>query len=444
MGVKNLEFLGRRNGLLAISPMVLLIVAFVLIGVLAGDFYKIPMLVVFILVSAYAMMITRVDKQTKRWLPLLDRLAIFSRGAGEKNLLQMLWIFVLAGAFAESAREMGAVHAMVNLTLSVMPPEMTLVGVFLAALGVSLGIGTSVGTIVAITPFAADMAATMGLSMPLVVGSVVGGALFGDNLSFISDTTVAATQTQGIQMREKFLSNFRMACPAALITTVLYLLIGFFTDAQSVNTESIQWLKIIPYVYVLISALCGLHVLVVLFTANILAGIIGVSLGFYSLLGWCSAMTSGIAGMGELILISMIAGGLLELIKYNGGITYIIYGLRRRIRGPRGAACAIAGLVSVTDFCTANNTIAILSVGHICRDIADRYGVSRRRTASLLDTFSCCMQGVLPYGAQLLMAAGIAGINPMRIIPYLFYPMILFVVALFFIAFIRDNAPKRN
>lgn len=423
--------------------MVLLIAAFVLIGVLAGDFYKVPMLIVFILTTAYALALTRVDHHTKKRLPLVDRLAIFSRGAGEKNLLHMIWIFTLAGAFAESARQMGAVEAMVNLTLSFMPPSLILVGLFVAALLVSVSIGTSVGTIVAITPFAADLASASGIGVALSVAAVVGGALFGDNLSFISDTTVAATQTQQIPMRDKFIANFRIALPAALICAAIYVLMGLRMTVGDIAVGSVEWLHIVPYLFVLIAAVCGMNVLAVLFVANILTGVIGVWTGAFSWLGWTSSMTGGIAGMGELILISMIAGGLLELIRYNGGITYLIYILRRHVSGPRGAAFSIAGLVSIIDICTANNTIAILSVGHIARDIADRFGVSRRRSASILDTFSCCMQGVLPYGAQLLMAAGIAGISPMHIIPYLFYPFVLFGCAVLAILLVPDHFVKK-
>lgn len=435
----------KRRGHVALSPMVLLILAFVLIGILAGDFYKVPMLIVFILTVAYALLLTRVNRHTKRRLPLVERLAIFSRGAGEKNLLHMIWIFTLAGAFAESARQMGAVEAMVNLTLSFMPPSLILVGLFLAALLVSISIGTSVGTIVAITPFASDLAAASGITVPLAVAAVVGGALFGDNLSFISDTTVAATQTQHIPMRDKFLANFRIAFPAALITAVIYLVLGLSMTVNGTAVGNVEWLRIVPYFFVLIAAVCGMNVLAVLFLANLLTGIIGVCSGAFTWLGWTASMTAGIASMGELILISMIAGGLLELIRYNGGITYLIYILRRHVSGPKGAALSIAGLVSIIDICTANNTIAILSVGHIARDIADMYGVSRRRSASILDTFSCCMQGILPYGAQLLMAAGIAGISPMHIIPYLIYPFVLFACAIIGILFFSDRyAPKQS
>lgn len=433
-----------RSGFKALSPILLLIVSFVLIGILAGDFYKVPMLIVFILVAAYAMCFTGRDRHSSKPLPLLERLAIFSRGAGDRNLLQMVWIFVLAGAFANSARAAGCIEAMVNLTLAFIPSQFILVGLFLAAMAVSVGIGTSVGTIVAIVPFASDLAASSGLMVEMAVAAVVGGALFGDNLSFISDTTVAATQKLQIAMKDKFLANARIAFPAAFLTALIYVFIGLSMPVSAILVGSINWLYTLPYLFVIVSALCGLNVLVVLFCANVFVGLLGVCTGGYSWLGWTDAMTSGIASMGELILISMIAGGLMALIRYNGGITWLIYMLRRHISGPKGAALAMAGLVSVIDFCTANNTIAILTVGDLARDIADHYGVSRRRAASILDTFSCCVQGVLPYGAQLLMAGGIAAVSPIHLIPYLFYPMVLFVGYILYIVLIPDIRASRT
>lgn len=420
------------KGLLAISPMILLLCLFLGLGIVAGDFYRVPLLVVFILVSAYALLITRSGG-------FAERIRIFSVGAGHPNLLQMLWIFIMAGAFAESATQMGAIDAMVNLTLSFLPEQMVLVGLFLASCLVSIGIGTSVGTIVAITPLASAMATTTGMATPMVVAAVVGGSFFGDNLSFISDTTVVATQTQQIQMKDKFLTNFRIALPVALITAIIYVVMGMEMDYAALSLSDINWQKILPYLFVLIAALCGMNVLIVLFTANLLTGIIGIFTGAYDVWGWMQVITQGIAGMGELILVSMIAGGLLELIRHNGGIDYLINHMRRHIRGPRGAALSIGALVSIVNCCTANNTIAILSTGEIARTIADTYGVSRQRTASLLDIFSCCTQGVLPYGAQLLMAAGIAAINPITIIPYLYYPAILLVGTILTILFIKDR-----
>lgn len=413
--------------------MLLLVVLFIVIGLIAGDFYKVPLIVVFVLVVAYALTITRIDARTKQPLRFMDRLHIFSRGAGHKSLLQMIWIFVLAGAFAESAKEMGAIDTMVQLAMRVTPPQIIHVGLFSAALLVSIGVGTSVGTIVAIVPFAVALAESAGLQIEMCVGAVIGGAFFGDNMSFISDTTIAATQCMGISMREKFVANLRVALPAAIITAAIYVVLGAHTEGRIVETTTIHWPLILPYLYVLVASLAGMHVLVVLFTANILTGIIGVATAQFDMGGWMASMTHGIGNMGELILLSMIAGGLLALIEYNGGVTWLIYKLSRRVTTARGAGFTIAALVSLVDMCTANNTIAILSVGDISRDISDHYGLSRRRAASVLDTYSCCMQGLLPYGAQILMAAGIASVSPVHLVPYVFYPIVLMFCASFYL-----------
>lgn len=417
----------RRYGLLAVSPFFVLILLFVFMGWLAGDFSRVPLIIVFLLASAYALLVTR-------GLSLSDRVARFSAGAGSKDMLLMVWIFVLAGAFAESAKAMGAISATVDLTLLCLPSGMLLAGIFVAACFVSLSIGTSVGTIVALVPVAAGLADKTGLSLPLLTASAVGGAFFGDNLSFISDTTVVATRTQGCQLNDKFRVNIRLVLPAAVLTALLYVAMEH-GSAGMAETASPDFWKVLPYVAVLLLAVMGTNVLLVLFCGNLLAGCVGMATGGFDFFGWMSAMTRGIGGMGELILISMLAGGLLELIRYNGGIVYVIHLFTRRIRGKRGAELCIAALVSLTNLCTANNTVAILSVGHLAADIAERYGVDKRKSASLLDTFSCCVQGLIPYGAQLLMAAGLAAISPIDIIPYLYYPMLMGGVALLSIWF---------
>lgn len=410
----------KRYGLLAISPMAVLIACFLTTGICFEDFYKMPLLLVFIFTAAYALLITRGHS-------VHERINHFSRGAGHRNLLFMVWIFVMAGAFASSAKAMGAIDATVNFTLSLLPESMLLPGIFVTACFVSMSIGTSVGTIVALTPVAAGLAAETSISTPLIVAATVGGALFGDNLSFISDTTIVATRTQGIKMSDKFRTNVRIALPAALITTIIYLIVGIHTPTHYATPDITlaQFIQVLPYLAVLALALMGKDVLIVLLIGNLLTGLIGISMGTFSAEGWFSAMASGIGGMGELILISMIAGGVLELIRINGGITYLIHKLTRRISSSRGAECCIATLVSLTNLCTANNTIAILSVGEISKDLADRYGVDRRRSASILDTCSCVVQSFIPYGAQLLMAAGLASLSPLEIIPHLFYPMLL-------------------
>lgn len=408
--------------MLALSPFIVFMIVYLVGSLLAGDFYKLPLTVAFLIASAYAICITPKIK-------LKERVNIFSRGAGNENIMLMVWIFVLAGAFASIADQMGAIDATVNLTLRFLPANMLLPGLFLAACFISLSIGTSVGTVVALTPVAVGIAEQTGSSLPMIVAIVVGGAFFGDNLSFISDTTIVATQTQGCKMNDKFKANIWLAAPAALIVLIIYIIIG-----QGVETPSaiptIEWYKVVPYMAVLILALAGLNVLVVLLIGIILAGVIGILCGSFDMLGWMDAMGKGIMGMSELIIVTLLAGGMLAMIRHNGGIDYLIQALTMRIKGQRGAKLTMALLVILADLCTANNTIALVTVGPMAREIADRYGIDKRMSASILDTFSCFAQGLIPYGAQLLMAAGLASITPFEIIGYLYYPMVLGGVAL--------------
>ena len=418
--------------MLALSPFIVFMIVYLAGSLLAGDFYKLPLTVAFLIASAYAICITPKIK-------LKERVNIFSRGAGNENIMLMVWIFVLAGAFASIADQMGAIDATVNLTLRFLPANMLLPGLFLAACFISLSIGTSVGTVVALTPVAVGIAEQTGSSLPMIVAIVVGGAFFGDNLSFISDTTIVATQTQGCKMNDKFKANIWLAAPAALIVLIIYIIIG-----QGVETPSaiptIEWYKVVPYMAVLILALAGLNVLVVLLIGIILAGVIGILCGSFDMLGWMDAMGKGIMGMSELIIVTLLAGGMLAIIRHNGGIDYLIQALTMRIKGKRGAKLTMALLVILADLCTANNTIALVTVGPMAREIADRYGIDKRLSASILDTFSCFAQGLIPYGAQLLMAAGLASITPFEIIGYLYYPMMLGIVALIGIL---CNYPRR-
>ena len=362
-------------------------------------------------------------------LPLAKRVQIYSKGASTENMMLMLWIFVLAGAFANSAKEMGSIDATVNLTLSVLPDNMLLAGLFLAACFISLSIGTSVGTIVALTPIAAGIAHSTGESIPFITAIVVGGAFFGDNLSFSSDTTVVATRTQGCKMSDKFRVNSFIVLPAAILILILYIIMGADTHTTT-DIPEVEYVKVIPYLIVLIAAVLGMNVMAVLVIGIALTGIIGMINGTYDLYSWFGSMGTGILGMGELIIISIMAGGLLEIIKENGGIDFIISKLTAHVHGKRGAELSIGLLVSVVDICTANNTVAILTVGGIAKQIGDKYGVDSRKCASILDTFSCCVQGLIPYGAQLLMAAGLAQVNPISITPYLYYPMVIGMGAL--------------
>lgn len=416
----------------ALSPLLVFIVLYLVTSIVARDFYIVPITVAFMVASIYAV-------ASSGKMPLQKRIESYSRGAASGNLMMMLWIFVLAGAFANAAKEMGCIDATVNLTLHLLPAEMLLAGVFLAACFISLSIGTSVGTIVALVPIAAGLANGTGTSTALMTAIVVGGAFFGDNLSFISDTTIAATQTQGCRLSDKFRVNLFIAAPAALIIFIVYLLMGENIQIPK-QIPDFELLKVLPYLIVLAVAVFGMNVMAVLTIGILLTGIIGLIGGSFDVYGWFGAMGDGIKGMGELIIITMMAGGLLEIIRMNGGIDYIIKKLTAHVNGRRGAELAIAALVTLTNVCTANNTVAIITVGGIAKQIGDRYGVDNRKCASILDTFSCFTQGIIPYGAQMLIAAGLAELNPIEILPYLYYPLVLGMMALAAIIF---RFPKR-
>ena len=413
--------------MLALSPFLIFMIVYLAGSLIAGDFYKLPLTVAFLIASAYAICITPK-------LKLKERINIFSRGAGNENIMLMVWIFVLAGAFAKIADQMGAIDATVNLTLHILPSGLLLPGLFLAACFISLSIGTSVGTVVALTPVAVGIAEQTGCTLPLIVAVVVGGAFFGDNLSFISDTTIVATQTQGCKMNDKFKANIWLALPAAIIVFVLYIFLGKEIQAPQ-DIQLLAWYKVIPYLSVLVLAIAGVNVLVVLLVGILLAGTIGMLSGSFGLMDAMGAMGQGIMGMSELIIVTLLAGGMLALIRHNGGIDYLIHALTMRINGKRGAKFTIASLVILADLCTANNTIALVTVGPMAREIAEKYGIDKRISASLLDTFSCFAQGLIPYGAQLLMAAGLANITPFDIIGYLYYPIALGVMAALGIVF---------
>lgn len=390
------------------------------------------MLLIFVLIAILAVAVTR-------GVSLKERITVFSRGAGNTNLLLMVWIFMFAGAFAASAKEMGAASAMVDLTLHFLPAKFALTGLFLAACITSLCMGTSVGTIVALMPIAAGLADKTEMALPMVAAAVVGGAFFGDNLSFISDTTIVATQSQGCQLSDKFRFNVRMVLPAALICAVLYVFLGSeATDIEA--TGAIRWWQVMPYLAVLVGAACGLNVLIVLIIGNLLTCLTGLFDGSYDFMGWATSAMNGVMGMSELILISMLAGGIFAVISHNRGLDYMTELITRRIRSRAGAEWRICALVAFANVCTANNTIAILSVGDIARRVSEQFDVDPRRSASLLDTTSCCVQGLLPYGAQLLMASGLAGISAVSIIPWLFYPMLLGLTVAGTILFQRKRA----
>lgn len=419
-----------KRGLLALSPIVVLLVVYLAMSLASGDFYRISISVAFVAAAVYAVAMLRNISHS-----LQERVAIFSDGASDKNIMYMIWIFVLAGIFAATAKAMGAVDATVHFTMQLVPTEFLPAGIFVAACFVSLSIGTSVGTIVALTPVVTGLAAQMGVDTAQMVAIVVGGAFFGDNLSFISDTTIAATMTQGCKMKDKFRTNLLIVLPAAMLSLGLYLFLGLSGESGIEAASATEWYKTLPYLLVLVSAIAGVNVLVVLVLGILATAIIGLACGSLSGVSFCEAADDGVISMCELIVITLLAGGLMNVVKQSGGFDFITRAITNRVSGKRGAEGAIAGLTLLTDICTANNTIAIITVGPIARDLCERYGISPRKSASLMDTASCFAQGVLPYGAQLLMASGLAGISPFEIIPHLYYPMAIGVMVILSILF---------
>lgn len=424
--------MSNKKGLLALSPLFLLIVLIVAFTVYSVDSShqdtSLSLTVAFMISSIYAVAISG-------GMPVRKRVDTYSKGAGANNLMLMLWIYVLAGSFAASAKAMGAVDATVNLALSILPASMILPGLFLAACFISVSIGTSVGTVVALVPIAAGLAHSMDANVGMMTAIIVGGAYFGDNLSFTSDTTVVATQTQNCKMSDKFKVNSMIVVPAAVLVLIAYSVMGVGLQAPT-HINEVEYMKVLPYLIVLITAIAGMNVMAVLTLGTLLCGAIGIgshllgASGSYDLFGWFSAMGNGIIGMGELIIIAMMAGGMLEIIRENGGIDFIINKITAHVNSKRGAELSIAALVSMVNICTANNTVAILTVGNISKKIGDRFGVDNRKAASILDTFSCMVQGLIPYGVQMLLAAGLANLSPMDILPYLYYPLAIGVAAL--------------
>lgn len=424
--------MSNKKGLLALSPLFLLIVLIVAFTVYSVDSShqdtSLSLTVAFMISSIYAVAISG-------GMPVRKRVDTYSKGAGANNLMLMLWIYVLAGSFAASAKAMGAVDATVNLALSILPASMILPGLFLAACFISVSIGTSVGTVVALVPIAAGLAHSMDANVGMMTAIIVGGAYFGDNLSFISDTTVVATQTQNCKMSDKFKVNSMIVVPAAVLVLIAYSVMGVGLQAPT-HINEVEYMKVLPYLIVLVTAIAGMNVMAVLTLGTLLCGAIGIgshllgASGSYDLFGWFSAMGNGIIGMGELIIIAMMAGGMLEIIRENGGIDFIINKITAHVNSKRGAELSIAALVSMVNICTANNTVAILTVGNISKKIGDRFGVDNRKAASILDTFSCMVQGLIPYGVQMLLASGLANLSPMDILPYLYYPLAIGVAAL--------------
>ncbi|MTL92391.1 Na+/H+ antiporter NhaC family protein, partial [Turicibacter sanguinis] len=412
----------------ALLPLGLFLVLFVGSGVITGDFYYMPVLVAFMLAAACAFLFNRTAIFN-------EKIAVFCKGAGHENIIMMIVIFLLAGAFSGVAKSIGAVDATVNMSLSVLPPNLVVAGLFIIASFISISMGTSVGTITALTPIGLGIANATGIPVALVVGAVVGGGMFGDNLSMISDTTIAAVRTQGCELKDKFKVNFFIVLPAAIISLILLVVTTMSFDQTTTSVGSFEWIKVLPYLYILVGALVGINVFALLSSGVLVAGIIGLFTHAATFPDLIQSASSGMAGMQELAIICLIVGGTLELIKFNGGIQFLLHLLTSRIKSKKGAEFAIAGLVSLVDICTANNTIAIVVSGPLAKNIADEYEIDPKRSASLLDIFSSCWQGLIPYGAQLLGAAGLAAISPFEIIPYVHYPMLMGLFGLLAIMF---------
>lgn len=430
-----------RGNLLALLPLIIFVSLFLGAGIISGDFYAFPVLVSIIIASVVGLLMNRKETLTAK----IER---FAKGAGHPDIMIMVFIFLLAGAFSGVAEKMGAVDSTVNFALSVLPGNLIIVGLFIIAAFISLSMGTSMGTIAALAPIGVGISSGTDISMPLAMATVIGGAMFGDNLSFISDTTIAAVRTQKTEMKDKFKVNFFIVLPAAIVTMVILLFLTM-GNQSTVGAESFNWIKILPYLGVIIGALAGLNVFVVLLGGIVLAGIIGFIDGSFTPASYFGSVADGMTGMAEIVILSILIGGVVELIRHNGGIQALLYHATRRIKSPQGAQLATAGLVSSTNLCTANNTISIIIAGPLAKSISENYGVDARKSASILDIFSCSIQGLIPYGAQALLVAEVAGISPISIIPYAFYPVLIAVCGLIAIRFAlpkftRKAAPEAN
>ena len=416
----------------ALLPMIVFLVLFIGTGIALTatgadmPFYQLSATVAIIPAIVLAILQGKDD--------LNKKIGVFLSGVGEINIITMCMIFLLAGGFASVASAIGGVKATVNFGLSLLPPSMILPGLFLIGAFISTAMGTSMGTVAAIAPIAVGVGEQTDIPLALLLGVVMSGAMFGDNLSMISDTTIAATRTQECDMRDKFKVNSMIVVPAAVVVTLLYLYESWSLQIPP-QTEPLEWVKVIPYLVVLGTALAGMNVMIVLVLGLVFAGGIGLLTGSFGVFDWFGSMGSGITDMGQLIIVTLLAGGMLELIQVGGGIDYVITRLTRRVHNRRGAELSIAALVSIANCCTANNTIAIITVGPIAKGIADRFGVDLRKSASILDTFSCFVQGLIPYGAQLLMAAGLTALSPLDIMRYLYYPVLMGAFALLSILF---------
>ena len=421
---------------IALLPILVFLLIFIGSGIITGDFYAMPAIVAFLIALCVAFV------QNKD-LKFDDKIKVIARGVGDDNIITMCLIFLLAGGFSGAVSAAGGVESTVNLGLSILPPSVAVVGLFVIGCFISVSMGTSMGTIAALAPIAVGISEKTGFSMAICIGAVACGAMFGDNLSMISDTTIAAVKTQGCEMKDKFKENFFIVLPAAIITIIIFFFIT--KDGGSVTTAELDYnvVRVIPYLLVLIGALIGINVFVVLIGGIVVSLIVGVATDAIAPADMFTAVGGGVTGMYDITVISIVVACIVALMKEYGGIEFILKIFKKFIKGPKGAEVGIAGLALAVDCCTANNTVAIVMAGPIAKEISTEYGVDPRRSASLLDIFASVGQGLIPYGAQLLSAATLTGLTPFDIIPYMYYPMLMVVSALFFIAFRKRNTEEK-
>ncbi len=425
--MENKEIKGRVSALIPIGIFLILFLGF---GIIAGDFYAMPAIVAFLIALSFAMLQNRKNSFDKK-------INIMAKGVGDSNIITMCLIFLCAGAFSGSVSAAGGVESTVNLGLSVIPPQFIVPGLFIIACFISVSMGTSMGTIAALVPIAVGISEKTNINIAVCAGAVLSGAMFGDNLSMISDTTIAAVKTQGCQMKDKFKENFLIVLPSAIISIVLFYLLTIGSECKIEGDLPYNVFQVIPYILVLVGALIGLNVFIVLIGGTVVSVIVGLCMGTIKPLEIFSDIGGGVTGMYDITVISIIVACILALVRENGGITYILEKIRKLVRGERGAELGISCLALLVDCCTANNTVAIIMAGPIAKEICDDYGISAKRSASLLDIFSSVGQGIIPYGAQILSCATLAGISPINIMPYLYYPILMGLSAICFILFRR-------
>lgn len=415
-----------NKGFLGIVPLLFFLVFYVVASAFVGDFTKVPVIIAFFFSTVLAVALTR-------GLNLPDRVRVFGRGAGTTKMMFIVWIFLIAGAFAKSAQEMGCIAESANLIITLLPPELIYVSLFFAGCFISMATGSGIGSITAVAPIGVGVAQSLGTSMPLMCALVVCSAMFGDNLSFISDTTVVATSTQGCELKDKFYTNIKIVLPAMIALTILYFILGRGVP-EVVDSKPVEYVKVLPYLLVLVLAVSGCDVLITLSLGALTCGIEGILLGSYDFYGWMQAMSDGMSGMGSLVILVIMAGGFMALIQHNGGVDYLVEQCTKLIRGRRSAEVWICLLTALMCACTSVNTVAIMNVSAVAKGISDKYGLSPKRVASLLDTSSCVTQELIPYSSHLLTAAAFGGVSAVSLIPYCYYAYFLTAcIALFFI-----------